>query len=84
MCIRDRLVTGRGEPLGVSELALVVGCAIVVLVWPIVLGARHVRAAYWNNALKVSRAVQAIRLVVLTSMAAYGAAALTVRMTDSV
>ena len=41
-------------------------------------------AAYWNNALKVSRAVQAIRLVVLTSMAAYGAAALTVRMTDSV
>lgn len=78
------LVTGRGEPLGVSELALVVGCAIVVLVWPIVLGARHVRAAYWNNALKVSRAVQAIRLVVLTSMAAYGAAALTVRMTDSV
>lgn len=79
------LSVGRaGEPLGISELALVVGCAIVVLVWPIVLGVRHVRSAYWNNALKVSRAVQAIRLVVLTSMAAYGAAALTVRMTDSV
>ncbi|HHH28446.1 MAG TPA: serine/threonine protein kinase, partial [Polyangiaceae bacterium] len=73
-----------GESLGVSELAIVVGCVIAVLASPIALAVRHVRSAYWNNSLKVSRAVQGIRLVVLTSMAAYGAAALTVRVTDSV
>ena len=78
------LVSGTGEALGVTELALVVGCVIAVLASPIGLAVRHVRAQYWNNALKVSRAVHAIRLVMLTSMAAYGMAALTVRMTDSV
>ncbi len=74
------LLLPRGNGLSLAELGLLTATIIAVLATPAFVYVQHLKRSVWNNSLHVSREVTSLRTIAFASMAAYGAAALSVQL----
>jgi hypothetical protein len=75
---------GEGETLSNTEAVFLSVALLAVLLTPGILLLRHLRKTTWDNTTKVVKLLDTTRLALLASMAAYGSAAMLVRVLDAV